>query len=271
MTQNLWWMTALLAVLLLTIHSIPGQNLVVDNTSIFLVIIILISPFLSAIRKIKFGDFEAEIDPKEVEKIRNDIGAQLNETQPPAAEPAPEIDSVVGQIRALGENDSVIALAKLRIELEKVVARLHSRTQSGSTQRRPMSLGKMIHDLSSQEILPSGLSGPIREVVSICNRAIHGEEIRERDAEAMLDVGTSLLERLFWFLREYLLEAGESTPIAREEVEHYSNARFRLVTITPYVEEPVQNIRIVDQKGLDDFLEGYHEYAEFMIELTKIE
>lgn len=98
----------------------------------------------------------------------------------------------------LGQSDLVLALVKLGIEREKVVARLHNRTREESG-RRPLSLGKMIHDLTRQEILPAGLSGPIREVVSICNRAAHGEEIRDSDSTAVLHVGTSLLERLYWF------------------------------------------------------------------------
>lgn len=69
--RNLWWMTSLLAFLLLVIHSLPGQKVIVDSTSVILVLIVFLSPFVSAVRKIKFGEFEAEIDPKEVQRIRD--------------------------------------------------------------------------------------------------------------------------------------------------------------------------------------------------------
>lgn len=268
--RNFWWLTAVLALLLLIIHSLPGQKVVVDNTSVVLVIIILLSPFLPAIRKIKFGDFEAEIDTKEVEKIRSDVDTQLDESGAPDTAPAPEIETTVQQIRTLGETDPVIALAKLRIEIEKVVVRLHKKTQLHRQQRRPLSIGKMVHNLTTQEILPKRLSGPVREVVSICNRAVHGEEIRERDAKAMLDVGTFVLQRFFEFSREFLLKPTESNPVTQTEVDEYKESRYRIITVIPYVDNPVRNIRIMDQKELDDFLEGYHEYAEFIVELTRI-
>ncbi|MGD0786269.1 MAG: DUF4145 domain-containing protein [Sedimentisphaerales bacterium] len=268
--RNLWWITAVLALLLLIIHGLPGQKIVIDNTSVVLFIIILFSPFLSAIRKIKFGDFEAEIDPKEVEKIRSDVDTQLDESETPDTAPVQGIETTVKQIQTLGETDPVIALAKLRIEIEKVVVKLHKKTQSNQQQRRPLSIGKMVHDLTTQEILPQGFSGPVREVISICNRAVHGEEIREQDAKAMIAVGASLLQRLFWFSREYLLNPTESSTITQTEVDEYNKSRYRLVTIIPYVDNPVRNIRVMDQEELDDFLEGYQEYAEFIVELTRI-
>jgi len=270
MIRNLWWITAILALILLIIHSLPGQRIVVDSTSVILILVILISPFLSAIRKIKFGDFEAEIDPKEVERIRNNVDAQLEESKATETGPTPEIETTVQQIRSLGETDSVIALAKLRIEIEKVVLRLHKRTQSDRFHGRQLSLGKMIHNLTTQEIFPQQFSGTIREVISICNRAVHGEEIREKDAKAMLDVGTSLLERIFDFSMDFLLKPDESTLISQNEIDDYNKSRYRLVTLIPYVEKPVRNVRIVDQNELNDFLEGYNEYAEFIVELTRI-
>lgn len=269
--RNSWWFTTVLALILLTIHSLPGQKVVVDNTSVVLVIVILVSPFLPAIRKIKLGDFEAEIDPKEVQKIRNDIDTQLDKSVTPDTVPTPEIETTIQQIQAFSETDPVIALAKLRIEIEKVISRLHKRTQSHRQQQRPFSIGKMVHDLTTQEILPPGISGSVREVVSICNRAVHGEDIRAQDAKAMLDIGTSLLQRLFLFSRDFLLQPTNSNPLTQTEVDKYMEAQYRLITVIPYVENPIRNTRTVNQMQLDDFLEGYNEYAEFIVELSRVE
>lgn len=263
-------MISFLSFILLVLHSFPCQPIVVDNTSLVLVIIILISPFLSAIRKIKFGDFEAEIDPEEVSRIRDDVDIKLSEIQSTFIEPNLGIESTVEQIKYLCENDPVIALAKLRIEIEKVVTRLYDRTQSQSAKGRVVSLGKMVHDLVTQEILPNSLLNPTLEVVSICNRAIHGEDIRDSDARTMLDIGTSLLERLFWFSRDFIKKVNETVNISQAEVQDLSKANYRLVSIVPYVEKPIRNIRILDQAGLNDFFENYNEYAEFVVEITRI-
>ncbi len=271
MIRNLWWMISLLALLLLVIHSLPGHSILVDNTSVILVLIIFLSPFLSAIRRIKFGEFEAEIDPKEVRRIKNEVESQLADTSPPPETALrSEIESTVTAIKELAESDPVIALAKLRIEIEKVISNLYRRTQDEQQSPFPISLGRMVHTLTSQELFPSNISSPIREVIAICNRAVHGEEIRESDAKAIINVGTSLLERLSWLSKEYFFQPAESKTITSVEVEQYRNARYRLTTIIPYVENPVCNLRIVDQQGLDDFLEGYNEYAEFIVDITTV-
>jgi len=77
--NNLWWVTLLLALVFLVSHALAFDKIKVDNTTIILLLVILISPFISAIKKIKFGDFEAEIDPKEVRRIKEDVEAKMAE------------------------------------------------------------------------------------------------------------------------------------------------------------------------------------------------
>lgn len=47
--------------------------------------------------------------------------------------------------------------------------------------------------------------------------------------------------------------------------------KYQVITVIPLVENPVRNVRILDQEGLDVFLEGYDEYGEFLISIEKIE
>lgn len=61
---HIWWFVMLSALALLATHSFGFQGVIVDNTSLILLVIILASPFIAAIRKIKIGDFEAEIQPE---------------------------------------------------------------------------------------------------------------------------------------------------------------------------------------------------------------
>ena len=60
---------------MLLAHTFSFNVVKVDNTSIILLLVIFLSPFISAITKIKYGDFEAEINPKEVQKIKNELSA----------------------------------------------------------------------------------------------------------------------------------------------------------------------------------------------------
>ena len=121
--QNLWWITFILALILLGVHSFKVTKLSVDSTSILLLGIMLISPLISAVKKIKYGDFEAEIDPKEIQKIKSDLEKNIDSKRV-ENESRPEIYKATDAIRELAESDPVIALAKIRIELEKVLSRL---------------------------------------------------------------------------------------------------------------------------------------------------
>ena len=81
-------------------------------------------------------------------------------------------------------------------------------------QKRPMSAGQLAYSLSTAEILPKDIAQSIREVISICNRAIHGEEIRHQDAISVVEVGTSLLSELAFYVNNLVLK-----PIKSNEVD----------------------------------------------------
>ncbi|KNZ69842.1 hypothetical protein Tfer_1452 [Thermincola ferriacetica] len=100
-------------------------------------------------------------------------------------------------------------------------------------------------------------SQPITEVIYLCNRAVHGQEVRIQDAKSIVDIGISLLSYLNGFIHDYTIKPSEVLEISQQELTNYKNAKYRVVSIIPYVERPVKNVRIVTQEGLDQLLEGY--------------
>jgi hypothetical protein len=268
-TANVWWITILLGITMLIAHALSVDVVKVDNTSIILLLIIALSPFISAITKIRFGDFEAEIDPKEIQRIKDEAPAQVTESD--NTRQTPEIENTLGAIQGLVETDPILALAKLRIELEKALNKLYRITGKDNRQRRPLSAGQLAYSLSAAEILPKNVAGSIREVISVCNRAIHGEEIRQEDAQSVVEVGTSLLSELTLIVGDLILKPIESAEVDQTVVHEYVNARYRVTTIIPLVDHPRKEVRVLDQDGLDELLEGYDEYAEFIVEIRKID
>ena len=273
--NNLWWVTFLLALALLASHTFSIDKVKVDNTTIILLLVLLICPFVSAIKRIKFGDFEAEIDPKEVRKIKEDVEAKMAERIGiEESTPSPVIINTIDTISKLSQEDPVLALAKLRMELEKTINKLYQRVMSPPKNKKILSLSRMIVELSKSGLIAPDISHPLREVVSICNRAIHGEEIRQQDAESIINTGSYFLEMLYWLAKSIIPgEEPESTIVDQSVVEGYRQAQYKLTTIIPYAgdSKPLQNIRILSQEGLDDFFEGYEEFAEFVVDLRKIE
>lgn len=122
--HNVSWIVFLIALALLISHAAGWKRITVDTTTLLLLALLLFSPFIEQLRKIKVGEFEAEIAPSEVEKVKAEVDQRLGTAE--LREPmTPEIQSVGATLLALFDTDHILALAKLRIELERALTRLH--------------------------------------------------------------------------------------------------------------------------------------------------
>jgi hypothetical protein len=271
-SKHLWWLVLAFAVVLLVLHSSKSTAITVDNTSIILLLLILLSPFGAAIKKIKFGGLEAEIDPNEVNKVANEAEQSLGKAITAQVRGGEIRPQAVEAMKRFVETDPVIALAKLRIELETRLRKLHERAVPVSRPHaRPGSLLQIMKDLQAAEVLPSEMSTAIRDTVSICNRAIHGEDIRDIDAHRMIDVGAGLLEELDLLA----VEVAATHPTTQEvisasELDHAQEVRYRVTTIVPLVKEPKRNVYEMTQAEMDEFFDGYTQFAEFVVRIEAI-
>ena len=268
---HLWWLVLIVAAAMLVAHSFGMQEIVVDNTSLVLLVLVLLSPFVAAIKKIKIGEFEAEIEPEEVKRVAEQAEKSLPELSLEATL-APEVGATAAAIKALAESDPVIALAKLRIELESRLRRLHHRFESDPhPQRRPVALTHVIRNLVASEEFGSEFGAALRDVISICNRAIHGEDIREVDARQIVDTGIDLIEALERNVREFAATHPVATSIiTSSERDDFQNGQYRLTTICPLVDKPERRIYELTQDELNSFFDLYPEFAEFVVALEKI-
>jgi hypothetical protein len=94
---------------------------------------------------------------------------------------------------------------------------------------------------------------------------MHGEDIRYMDARQITEAGAALLEVL-----RTLTNPVEKVVITADEVTDYEDARYRVTTVVPYVAGPERRTYVFTQDELDSFLEGYQEYAEFVVSLEKM-
>ena len=130
----------------------------------------------------------------------------------------PEVRSVGESLLDLLDRDHVLALAKLRIELEQALTRLHLLTTPTTRQRRHAGLNRLVGDLVRSGILPAQQSEPLREVISLCNRAVHGEHVRPADAKSILDIGIRILEEIDSILEEFIVKPIETHPLSPSDV-----------------------------------------------------
>jgi len=63
----------------------------------------------------------------------------------------------------------------------------------------------------------------------------------------------------------------ESKAIENSEVDIYMSSRYRVRTIIPFKENPVMNVYLFTKDELNTFLEGYDQYAEFIVSVEQAE
>lgn len=268
--QTIPWIVFIIAFILLISHLLAWDRIRIDTTTLILLAILLICPFIEQIRRIRVGEFEAEIAPSEVEKVKLEADRRLG-TEESRNATTPKIRTIHDDFMDLLDKDHVLALAKLRMELERTLNRLYLSSTPDAKQRKQFSLNRLVSTLVQSEVLPTQLSVPVREVVYLCNRAVHGEYIRPDDAKRIVDIGIQILQHVAWITEEFITKPTETKPISPSEIETYMDAEYRVTTVVPLVENPYSNIRILDQEGLDKLLQGYNEYAEFLINIERID
>lgn len=268
--KHLWWIIAIVGCALLVCHSLQIDVITVDSTTLVLLAIILLSPFAAAIKRVKIGEFEAEIDSQEVKRITDNVANKLPDLEA-AASQSDYDHPAVAAILELAKTDKVVALAKLRIELESTLRRLQIRSGGVLQSPRTTPLNHIIRDLTARDIIPRDLASSIPDVLTLCNRAIHGEAIRDNDADAVIEVGGELLQGMERLVRDFGVgHPIEKTTIPQAEIEACYAAKYRVVTIIPLVESPQRVTYILTHDELEDFFDGYSEFAEFVVSIERI-
>ncbi len=166
-----------------------------DQTAAIFLGIILIVPLIGSIKKLKYGDAEAEIEPSEVKQAAKKIEEGLAKSPGPAKKsaakslvPLKDLDLV-----QLTTQDSVLGLAKLRIELEK---RLKAMSENAGLPTDKVWVGAMLRNLERSNKIPNSLAGAVRDILPIANSAVHGASIRREDAVRIAELGQQVLEEL---------------------------------------------------------------------------
>lgn len=250
---------------LLIAHTFAWKSVRVDSVTLALLGIILVTPLITLIRRVRLGDFEAEIGQEEVDRARAKASTEIPSIEEDGLDPLEE------RIRQLVREDERLALAQVRILLEDALRRLHLARLEGSEISSRMSLARLVDKLSKDEIINPTLNGALRDVIGLANRAVHGESVETAVAEDLALLGVRLVRELQRTRQDLLRTPVEKSVISSNEVEEFRNARYRVTTIVPLVTDPYKNVYLVDQEGLDDLLEGYSEYAEFIVKLERVD
>ncbi|WP_156652627.1 hypothetical protein [Methylobacterium sp. Leaf86] len=91
--------------------------------------------------------------------------------------------------------DPVLALAKLRIDLEREVRRAASENGMNLDSQK-ISLRTLIGVLSSKKVIDTRIVTALEDIIKVCNSAIHGAGVTAEIASNITDIGTDLLRIL---------------------------------------------------------------------------
>lgn len=89
-------------------------------------------------------------------------------------------------------DDPTLALAKLRIDIERELRRIAFEHKL-KIDRRWASVSFIVSRLQKEEVLDPLLIATIKNILPVCNDAIHGAEVTLQLARAVLNVGASLV------------------------------------------------------------------------------
>jgi hypothetical protein len=108
---------------------------------------------------------------------------------------APRIGLWEPTSESLSSEDPALALAKLRIDLERELRRI-AFEQEVPIDPRKTSIRYLLEALAARRILGTEIIAVINDVLPVCNSAIHGGEISLDTASGVLSVGEDLLRIL---------------------------------------------------------------------------
>ena len=249
-------------VLILLLHLFKTSFVLIDNTTIVLMVLVLLTPLTSQIKKIKWGDFEAELDlDKDIKKLEKKVEETDSDQKL-----SKRADSLSSELYMLAENDGVLAFAKLRIEIEVRLKRLFT----FSEKKTPYGIRTIVQTLTATGVIDNRVRNVILDITSILNRVVHGETPTETKGDTVLDIGIKIIDELDNIFYEKVIKPTSEKVLSKKELENYMDAIYEVTSVVPLVKKPYVNKRILNQEQLDLFLDGYDEYAEFLVEIKKV-
>jgi hypothetical protein len=176
-----------LCALFLAIAHLILPNVKIDTVTLAFVIIAVLPWLALFIKSIELpGGWKIVLQDLQKAASRADTAGLL------AVKPSISEDSVLFQ--SISKRDPNLALAWLRIEIEKKLSKLAE--VSGIKQQRLMGVGQFLRYLTQQEVLTKDEHSILSDILNMLNAAVHGATVDRQSADWASDVGPRLLTSL---------------------------------------------------------------------------
>jgi uncharacterized protein YutE (UPF0331/DUF86 family) len=138
----------------------------------------------SILKKTKVLGAELEFKD-EIESAKKDVKESIERSQNQGTKPLPFETFNMSTVKETIDSDHILALASLRIEIEKklrLAAKFFKLGNDKST------LSEIIEALLGNGILRAEQVSALRKIIGMCNKAVHGYNISKREAKDIVNL-----------------------------------------------------------------------------------
>jgi hypothetical protein len=173
-----------LAALVLALVHILFPKIAIDGVALVLIVIAVVPWLAPLFKSLELpGGWKVEFqDLQKVAAKADDAGLLSRAAAAPHTEYA---------FQAVADRDPNLALAGLRIELEKRLVELCEQHGIGTTMQ---GMGRLLRELAKIGVLNPDEEAVLADLVHLLNAAVHGAEVDPRATEWAMDVGPQLIQ-----------------------------------------------------------------------------
>lgn len=189
----MYWLLVIVGIVLIAVHGFLPSMFKINNITI-LIFFILFLPFVAQyLRKAKFpgAEFEFKDEILETERlVKQSVERAKKADNSGEAKILPFETFKLSAVRKLLNSDPVLALAALRIEIEKKLSLLGEFL--GLPAKDKFSIPRLIEVITKRELLSFEQITALRKIVNMCNKAIHGCLVSKQEAGEIIDLAEEL-------------------------------------------------------------------------------
>jgi len=175
-------------IILIAAHAFFPE-ITIDNITLALVIIIIFAWLIPHVQTIKLlGGTELTLRNMATKLEEDSARSELIQPQRVLVEAPPSKEE--SSRWNLLQSDPNLALASLRIDIEKVLRQI-AEAKKLSLESAP--LRRILNTLHNKLIIPDKEYSILTDVINVCNRAVHAETVELQTASRILDVGEAVL------------------------------------------------------------------------------
>ena len=170
---------------LIIIHGLWTDYFKIDYFTVIILVILCIPYFSQFLKKAKVAGAEFEFKG-EIESTKKVVKESIEKSKSKGEmKPLPFETFNMSTAKEIVDSDPILALASLRIEIEKKLRLAAKFFKLGSTKSN---LSEIIDALRSNGILTSEKVSALRKIIEMCNKAVHGYDITKREAKDIVNL-----------------------------------------------------------------------------------